>query len=566
MPAQDMQTFVAELEQRGWLKRIKAEVDPILEIAEITDRVVKAGGPALLFEKVKGSRIPVLINTFGTKERMCLALGAKSYDEVAERVQVLIKPEVPTTLMEKLKKLPQLIQIASLPPKIVRRGMCQEVVHTDDANLLDLPIIKCWPHDGDPTAGDPRGRFPLASAVAMPTESVGKWERGKVGRGGHSTANQGGGATSAAAWTAHPDTTQSRIGANAPAVPTFPPSHLPTSLTPGRYITLGGVFTKNPETGDRNIGMYRVQIFGPKLAAMHWHIHHDGARHFRRYQERGERMPIAIALGGPAILPYAATCPLPPGIDECLFGGFLNGGAIELVPCVSQPNLEVPANAEIVIEGYIDPADPPIIEGPFGDHTGFYSLPDYFPQLHVTAITHRKNPLYLTTIVGKPPQEDFQLGKATERIFLPLLKMLIPDIIDYNLPMFGCFHNCVFVKIRKEYPYQARRVMSSIWGAGQMAFSKIIVVVDEHVDVHDEQQVLFQLCSNVDPRRDCVILDGPLDILDHAAPFMGAGSKIGFDATQKIPGEGAVRYWPDELEMSAELREQVSRRWREYGL
>ena len=518
MSAPDLQSFVAELEARGWLKRIRVEVDPILEVAEIADRVVKAGGPALLFERVKGATMPLLINTFGTRERMCLALDAPDFETVAQRVRNIIKPEIPTTLMQKLRKLPELAALGSLPPKIVRRGVCQEVVHTDDADLLSLPIIKCWPFDGHPELGGVNTP-PLEPGTPPPAPPAGR------------------------------------------AIETDVPG-----FVPGRYITLGAVFTKHPETGDRNIGMYRLQVFGPKLAAMHWHTHHDGARHFRRYLERGQRMPVAIALGGPAILPYAATCPLPPGIDEALFAGFLQGRALELVPAVTQPEIEVPATAEIVIEGYIDPAEPPILEGPFGDHTGYYSLADYFPRLHVTAITHRRNPLYPTTIVGKPPQEDYWLGKATERVFLPLLQMLIPDIIDYTLPMFVCFHNCAFVKIRKEYPLQARRVMSAIWGAGQMAFTKIIVVVDEHVDVHDEQQVWFQVCSNVDPRRDIVLVDGPLDILDHAAPFCGAGSKLGIDATKKVAGEGPVRAWPAELEMSEDIRTRVTRRWTEYGL
>ena len=482
MPATDLQTFVAELEQRGWLKRITAEVDPILEITAITDRVTKASGPALLFERVKGSPWPLLINTFGTRERMCLALGCTDFDELAARVKALLKPEIPTTLLQKLKKLPELAQLGSLPPRIVKRGVCQEIVHTDDADLFTLPALKCWPEDG------------------------------------------------------------------------------------GRYITLGGVFTKNPQTGERNVGMYRVQLFEPRLAAMHWHVHHDGARHFRLYKERGQRMPLAIALGGPAILPYAATCPLPPGVDECLFAGFLQGQALELVPCVTQPEIEVPATAEIVIEGYIDPREGLILEGPFGDHTGFYSLADFYPRFHVTALTHRRAPLYPTTIVGKPPQEDYWLGKATERIFLPLLQMIVPDIIDYDLPLFGCFHNCVFVKIRKEYPLQARRVMYALWGAGQMALTKIIVVVDEDVDVHNQDDVLFHLCSNVDPRRDIVLADGPLDILDHAAPFCGAGGKLGIDATRKVAGEGQVRQWPAELEMTPEVRALVERRWGEYGL
>jgi 4-hydroxy-3-polyprenylbenzoate decarboxylase len=506
MPAPDMQTFVAELEQRGWLLRVREEVDPLLEITEITDRVTKSGGPALLFENVRRvggmapaccAGMPVLINAFGTRERMCAALGVGDFAEIAERVELLIKPEMPTTLMEKLKKLPQLMDLAKLPPKVVKRGPCQEVVHTDDADVTALPAIKCWPLDGQP---DPQR--------STPTEGT----------------------------------------------------------QPGRYITLGGVYTKDPESGDRNIGMYRVQIFGPKLCAMHWHMHHDGARHFRRYKQRGERMPIAIALGGPAVMPYAATCPLPPDISEALFAGFLNGRSIELVSCVTQPQIEVPATAEVVIEGFIDPADEMIWEGPFGDHTGFYSLADWYPRLHVTAVTHRHEAIYPTTIVGKPPQEDYWLGKATERIFLPLLQMIVPDIIDYDLPMFGCFHNCAFVKIRKEYPLQARRVMSAIWGAGQMAFTKMIVVVDEHVDVHNQDEVLFHVCANVDPRRDIMFVDGPLDILDHATPAYGAGSKMGIDATRKIAGEGQVREWPEELEMSAEVREKVTRRWREYGL
>jgi len=482
VPAADLQTLVAELEERGWLKRVRAAVDPALEITEITDRVTKAGGPALLFERVKGTDIPLLINTFGTRQRMCLALGCSDFDELAARVRSLLRPEIPTTLMQKLRKLPELAQLGSLPPKVVQRGVCQEVVRTADADLFTLPALTCWPQDG------------------------------------------------------------------------------------GRYITLGAVFTKNPATGDRNVGLYRVQIFEPKLAAMHWHIHHDGARHFRLYQQCGQRMPLAIALGGPAVLPYAATCPLPPGLDECLFAGFLQGQALELVPCVSQPEIEVPATAEIVIEGYVDPREELILEGPFGDHTGFYSLPDYYPRFHVTALTHRRRPIYPTTIVGKPPQEDYWLGKATERIFLPLLQTLVPDIIDYDLPRFGCFHNCVFVKIKKEYPFHARRVMYALWGAGQMALTKIIVVVDEHVDVHNQDEVLFQLCSNVDPQRDVVTVAGPVDILDHAAPACGAGSKLGIDATRKIAGEGPVRAWPDELQMSREIVDLVTRRWSEYGV
>jgi 4-hydroxy-3-polyprenylbenzoate decarboxylase len=511
--------FLNLLEREGELSRIKAKVEPALEIAGICHRVCKSpaphghsepdksiagtlGGKALLFENVAGSDIPVAINTFGSYWRINQALGSENLSALADRVQALVKPEIPTTLMEKMKKLPDLLKLGTYPPKSVRSGICQQVVlEGEQANLDRLPIIQCWPMDGNLDSGQ----------VFDPAACAKVTERGS-----------------------------------------------------GKYITLGGIFTKNPETGDRNIGMYRVQKFGTRKCAMHWHMHHDGARHFRLYQKRGEKMPLAIVLGGESVLPYAATTPLPPGIEELLFAGFLNGRGIELVPCKTIP-LEVPANAEIVIEGFVDPQEK-LMEGPFGDHTGFYSLADWYPAFTVTAITHRKNPIYPTTIVGKPPMEDYFLGKATERIFLPLLRTIVPDIVDYNLPISGVFHNCAFIKIRKEYPYHARRVMHAIWGAGQMSFTKFIVVVDEQVDVHSEQDVLFHLFSNCDPARDTEIVRGPVDILDHASPELGAGSKMGFDATIKLPAEGKVRPWPKELEMDAKTVELVQKRWKEYGL
>jgi 4-hydroxy-3-polyprenylbenzoate decarboxylase len=513
LPYADFQSYLAELENRDQVKRIAAEVDPILEITEITDRQCKApaagsqpppatdpvhglrGGHGLIFDNVKGSDFPLAINIFGSYERARLAFGVEDFEDLADRVQELIKPEVPTTLMDKLKKLPQLAKIATFGPKVNKKGICQQVVHTDNASLDMLPIIQCWPNDGKPGYG-----------LKPEDDTAGT----------------------------------------------------------GRYITLAGIYTKEPETGIRNVGMYRVQVFEPRLAAMHWHMHHDGAKHFKKYQQKNEKMPLAIVLGGEPVLTYAGTCPLPPDVSELLFAGFLNNGGIELVPCKTIP-MEVPANAEIVIEGWVDPKQT-LIEGPFGDHTGFYSLADRYPAFHVTAITHRENPVYPTTIVGLPPQEDYYLGKATERIFLPLLKILIPDVIDYSLPMFGAFHNCVFIKIKKEYPMQARKVISSVWGAGQMMFSKMIIVVDEHVNVHDEQDVLFHVGANVDWRRDTIIADGPCDILDHATPYYGAGAKIGIDATRKIEGEGIVRTWPDRLEMTEEIRERVTQRWTEYGL
>ena len=521
MATPTLRDFLTLLEREGELARVKAQVCPVLEIAEISDRMSKSpaphghseldrspaaalGGRALLFENVEGSDIPVAINTFGSYWRVNRALGTDNLTALAERVQQLVKPEIPTTLMEKMKRLPDLIKMAGFPPRSVRTGICQQVVlEGDRADLTRLPIIQCWPLDGDLRSGQV---FDVAAA-------------------------------------------QRAAG---------------TQTGTGRYITLGGIHTRNPETGDRNIGMYRVQLFGPRKCAMHWHTHHDGARHFRMWKRRGEKMPLAIALGGESVMPYAATAPLPPGVEELLFAGFLNGHGIELVKCRTI-DIEVPANSEIVIEGYVD-ANEKLLEGPFGDHTGFYSLADWYPAFHVTAITHRKDPIYATTIVGKPPMEDYFLGKATERVFLPLLKMLIPDIVDYSLPISGVFHNCAFIKIRKEYAFQARRVMHAVWGAGQMAFTKFLVIVDEHVNVHDEQDVLFHLFANCDPARDSEIVHGPVDILDHASPDLGAGSKIGFDATVKLPAEGKVRPWPKELEMDPNTKELVSRRWKEYGL
>ena len=525
MPFPTLRDFVDHLSQQGELSRIKASVSPKLELAAIADRVMKSpahhphkerdkhpaasmGGKALLFERVEGSQMPVAINTFGSYSRICSALGCESLDELAQRVQELIKPEVPTSFMDKMRKGLDLLKIAGYSPKSVRSGICQQVVHEGDkADLSMLPIIQCWPLDGDLTSDQVYDR--AAADRAIPVQSG-----------------------------------------------------------TGKYITLAGIYTRNPDRSHRNIGMYRVQVHGPRLCAMHWHMHHDGARHFRAWKEKREKMPLAIVLGGESVLPYSATAPLPPTVSELLFAGFLNGGGIELVPCKTI-DLEVPANAEIVIEGYVDPEET-LYEGPFGDHTGFYSLADHYPAFHVTAITHRRDPIYPTTIVGKPPMEDYFLGKATERIFLPLLKILVPDVIDYSLPMSGAFHNCAVLKIKKEYPQQARRLMHAIWGAGQMSFTKYIVVVDAHVDVHDEQQVLFQVFANSDPLRDIEIVKGPLDILDHASIEYGWGGKMGIDATRKLPSEGSrfggVRVWPRELEFDQPTLDRVSRRWSEYGI
>jgi len=575
---ENTQDFVTALEKAGELKRIGAKVSPVLEIAAVTDQVSKSkapnapsssamrndprhhdsGGHALLFENVEGSDIPVLINAYGSYRRMEMALGCHEagpgcsaghtpggFDALGEKIGKLVKPEPPPTLLAKLQKLPELLELARIPPKRVSSGVCQDVVLKEDqADLTRLPIIRCWPHDGDFAAlGYPAGINDGIQGLG----AGGEWEQ----------------------------------------------------KYRGRYITLSGIHTihaddlGNPAPPSRNIGMYRVQLLGKRKCAMHWHMHHDGARHWRSWKNKGEPMPVAIALGGESVLPYGATAPMPPGISELLMAGFLNRGAIPLVDCKTVP-LQVPANSEIVIEGYVDTSagfigwDPneivkrervddwkralgsgAVFEGPFGDHTGFYSLPDRYPILTVTAITHRKNPVYPTTIVGLPPQEDYYLGKATERIFLPLLKTIVPDIIDYDLPMFGTFHNCAFIKIRKEYPLHARRVMHAIWGAGQMSWTKTIIIVDEDVNVHDHEEVLFHVCANADPGRDLEIVNGPLDILDHAAPRLGAGHKLGIDATKKIQGEEvgghAVRAYPPILKMPEEVQRIVKARWTEYG-
>lgn len=479
MAFRDLREFVAALESRGWLKRISVEVDPVLEITEITDRVSKAGGPALLFEKVKGSSMPVLINAFGSFERMSLALGVSKLDEVADYLLSFLQPDLSGSWWSKIKMLPRLAEAAAFLPRMVKSGPCQEVVIDRNPSLEMLPVLKCWPGDG------------------------------------------------------------------------------------GKFITLPLVFTRDPETGKRNVGMYRMQIYDGQTTGMHWHMHHDGAENYRRAQKRGERLEVAVALGGDPATIYAATAPLPKDIDEMIFAGFLRREPVELVRCKTV-ELEVPAHAEIILEGYVDPSEKRL-EGPFGDHTGYYSLCDEYPVFHLTAITHRRDPIYPTTVVGKPPMEDCYMGKATERIFLPLLQLFLPEVVDINLPLEGVFHNCAILSIRKRYPGQAKKVMSAVWGMGQMMFTKFIIVVDETVNVQNLSEVLWKVFNNVDPRRDVMIVDGPLDALDHSSPYPHYGSKMGIDATKKWPEEGHGREWPEDIVMSQEIKELVDRRWKEYG-
>ncbi len=487
--AHDLRAFLKQLESAGELHRIKVEVDPHLEMGAIADRISKepGGGKALLFEKVRGQRLPVLMNAYGSKRRMAMALGvekeARGIDAIADRIEHLIKEALPKPglgFFDKLAKLPMLAEVGNWMPKTVKKGACQEVVLTgDQVKLSELPVLTTWPEDGGP------------------------------------------------------------------------------------FITLGMSHTRNKETGHRNVGLYRLQVFDDRTLGFHTQLHHDGARNRHGYG-KDEKMPVAVSFGGDPNLTYCATAPLPPFVSEVMFAGFLRGEGIEMVKCVTN-DLEVPADSEIVIEGYVNPGELRR-EGPFGDHTGYYSLADDYPVLHVTAITMKKDPIFPATIVGRPPQEDEWLGYATERIFLPLLRMVLPEIRDMHLPAAGAFHNLVIVSLKKEYPGHAQKVMSAIWGTGQIMFTKCVVVVDEDIDPHDMTEVLFRITSNVDPKRDMLFTDGPLDVLDHASDRFAFGSKVGIDATRKNkPFDDYKREWPRDLTFPDEILGRIDRRWKEYG-
>jgi len=482
----DLRDLVAHLETGGRLRRITALVSRDLEITEITDRVSKSPSDrnvALLFERVEGFDMPVLVNVFGSHDRMATALGVTQLDELGERVAKLLDLKLPGTFGERLAKLGTLFDLVKAGPRRVTGAPCQEVVETAHPSLAGIPALQCWPSDG------------------------------------------------------------------------------------GRYITLPGVFTRDPRTGGRNVGMYRLQVYDDRTLGMHWQTHKGGAEHHRVAEERlasAGRMPVAIALGGDPAMIYAASAPLPPGVDEVVFAGWLRGSGVELVRCVTN-DLEVPAQAEIVLEGYVDPQERRR-EGPFGDHTGYYSLARDYPVFHLTAVTRRARPIYPTTIVGRPPQEDYWLGKATERLFLPVIRMMLPEVIDMNMPAEGVFHNLVIVSIKKRYPGHARKVMSALWGMGLMMLAKTIVVVSEHVNVHDLSEVAWRATGNIDPRRDLMIIEGPMDDLDHAALRHRYGGKLGVDATEKSALDDVAQSWPEEITMTDEMRERVTRRWKEYGL
>ena len=450
-----LQDFIKVLEKENELVRIKNFVSPKLEIAEITDRILKKNGPALLFEN-NGTAFPLLINAFGSEKRMCLALGVDNLDQIGKEIENLFKSfsKLPDSFLEKLKLLPLLRDMNAWFPKVVIKGkaLCQQnILHSPD--LSKLPILTCWPEDGGP------------------------------------------------------------------------------------FITLPVVHTKDAITGIRNVGMYRMQVFSDNETGMHWHLHKGSAKHYEHYKKLGKKMPVSVILGGDPVYTYVATAPLPDNLDEYIFAGYLRKKKVELVKCITN-DLEVPADADFVIEGYVDPSEEKILEGPFGDHTGYYSLADYYPKFHVTCITHRNDAVYPATIVGIPPQEDAWIGKATERIFLTPIRMtMLPEIVDMHMPIEGVFHNIAILSIKKEYPGHAQKVMNCLWGAGQMMFNKFMIVVDEHVDVNDYNKIAESILKNVNVNSDLHFSQGPLDVLDHSASSFAFGSKMGIDATRKLSEE-----------------------------
>ncbi len=476
MAYQNLRDFIHRLKQENELIEINQSVSPRLEMTEITDRVSKAQGPALLFNNPEGFDMPVLINAYGSEKRMAMALGVDHVDDIADRIRALIQQKPPGTWREKISALFELKEITSYFPKQVNSGRCKEVIlKGDDASLDRIPVMTCWPKDGGP------------------------------------------------------------------------------------FLTLPQIFTRDPVNGIRNVGLYRMQVFDGQTTGMHWQIHKVGASHFREHSKTGTRMEAAVALGGDPALLYAASAPLPPNIDELLFCGFLRQAPVELVKCETV-DVDVPADAEIIIEGYLDPSEKRM-EGPFGDHTGYYSLADQYPVFHVTCITMAKDPVYPSTIVGIPPQEDAFLGKATERIFMPMIQMTFPEVVDLELPVEGGFHSLAIVSINKSYPGHGFKIAHAIWGTGLLALTKNVIVVDGHVDVHNYGEVMWRVANNVAPERDVQIVRGPVDALDNSSEHPGFGSKMCIDATRKLPDEGFNRPWPPDISMSQEVVDRIDKIW-----
>ncbi|MBI5492325.1 MAG: menaquinone biosynthesis decarboxylase [Deltaproteobacteria bacterium] len=483
MAYNDLREFLDALEGKGLLKRVRAEVDPHLEVAEIQDRLVRNSGPAVIFEKVKGHRMPIVGNLFGTRERVALGLGVEEGElqKIGEFIALLQRPEPPEGLWDAVKKIPFFGKVLTLGPKTVRSGPCQEVVDIDNADLSSIPIIKCWPKDAAP------------------------------------------------------------------------------------LITWPLVITQGPDGGQYNVGVYRMQYLDGKRAIMRWLKHRGGAKHLSEWAAAGKTMPVAVAIGCEPATIIAGVTPVPEDVGEFHFAGILRKKAIELVECKTIP-LKVPATAEIVLEGEIR-HDELELEGPFGDHTGYYNAAEPFPVFHLKAITHRKDPLYLTTITGRPPKEDAVIGTVLNNIYLPSLKLQFPEVVDFSLPMEAVSYRIAVVSIKKEYPGHARRLMMGIWGVlKQFMYVKYIIVVDDDIDVHNWADVIWAVSTRVDPKRDTLIIeDTPIDYLDFSSPKDNLGSKMGIDATNKYPPE-VTRKWGEKMEMEKAIVELVDKKWKEYGI
>jgi len=480
VPIEDTHEFIEELEKNGELKRVETEVDADLEIAEILRREMYANGSAILFENVKGYDMPVLGNAFGSMKRLEIALEMTDFTEIGQRIADMTKMDIPSGLLNKIKKLPELSKMASSFPKAETSGPVTEIT-SSDASFDDLPILKSWPNDA------------------------------------------------------------------------------------GKFITLGLVATKHPETGIRNLGVYRIQIIDKTHAVMHWQKHKRGAHHGDIAKERGEKIPTAIIIGGEPATIFSSIAPVPEGLDKYLFAGITRKEGIKTVKCKTI-DLDVPANAEIVLEGYVDPEDIRD-EGPFGDHTGYYTPVEPYPTFTLTGIMRRKDPIYVTTVVGKPVLEDAYIGKVIERSFLPLIQMLQPEVVDYSMPSAGWFQGLAVISIKKRYPGQAKKVMMGLWGMGQLSLTKTFVVVDDDINVHDMNDVIWAITTRADAARDTIIINNtPTDTLDPASPLVNLGSKMGIDATQKTKEEGYEREIQQLVKVDNETKNLVDSKWSDYGL
>ena len=480
MPIEDIHEFINQLEKEGELKRVTTEVNSNLEIAEIMRRQMYSNGPAILFEKIKGHKMPVLGNAFGSMRRLEIGLEMNDFTEIGQRIVDMTKMDIPSGLLSKIKKLPELSKMTASFPKAETNGPVTEIT-SNNASFDDLPILKSWPEDAE------------------------------------------------------------------------------------RFITLGLVATKHPETGIRNLGVYRMQLVDETHALMHWQKHKRGAQHGEISKDKGEKIPAAIIIGSEPATVFSAIAPVPEGLDKYLFAGITRKEGIKTVKCKTI-DLDVPANAEIVLEGFVDPTDIRD-EGPFGDHTGYYTPVEPYPTFTLTGIMRRKNPIYVTTVVGKPILEDAYIGKVIEQSFLPLIRMFHPEVVDFSMPAAGWFQGFAIVSIKKRYPGQAKKVMMGLWGMGQLALTKMFVVVDEDINVHDMNDVIWAITTRADAARDTIIINNtPTDTLDPASPLVNLGSKLGIDATQKTKEEGYNKEIQKQVRVDDETKKLVDSKWLDYGL